>query len=193
MEGFATDGDDKYFGAQKSLIGFGTSVDWNGFTLYADLFAELRASQDFLHMLQKIKWRAFNQKNDLSFGMFPINSTYLKILLADDYVSRETYGLTYGDVESKDRAQDKMECKVMLKLCSWDLIEGLKVVAGSDGLQQYLRLLTMLHDACMLNKSEITLEIRLYNLIYVVSFCRRWKSFVLNRGGKASNFLSPNS
>ena len=193
VEGFASDGDEKYFGAQKSLIEFGKPFLWFQYTLNGNPHSYYGAAQDYLHMLQKIRWRAFDQACDLSFNNFPINSSFLKILLCDDTVSRETFGLTHGDVENKDKSNDKMNCKVTLKLCSWKLIEGLRMVQGSDGLQQYLRLMTMLHEAYILDESKITLEMRLFNIIYVVSFCRRWKSFVIKSKGKAANFLTPNA
>ena len=101
--------------------------------------------------------------------------------------------MTFGDIENKDKSNDKMNCAVTLKLCDWKIIEGLKMVEGSEGLQQYLKLLTMLHQACVLDESKVTLKNRLYNLIYVASFCRRWKQFLLENGGKPGNFITLNA
>ena len=192
-EGFATDGDETYFSAQKSFIGFGQTVDWNGFTLVASPYTEIGMVQDFIHMLQKIRLRPFDQACDLNFNGIPINSSFLKILLIDPLVSKETFGLTLSDVKNKDKSNDKMNCAVTLKLCDWKVIEGLRMVEGSSGLQQYLKLMTLLHEACILDETKINLKTRLFNLIYVVSFCRRWKQFLMENGGKPNNFLTRNA
>lgn len=193
VEGFSSDGDEKYFGAQKSLIEFGNLQEWHGMKLYGNPKSQCGASQDFLHMLQKFRWRAFDSHYELKLNNKVINASFLKMLIQHEDVSRETFGISLRELENKDKSNDKMNCKVTLKLCSWKIIDALVDVPGSEGLQQYLKLLTMLHDACMLDETEINIQLRLFNLSYVASFIRRWKTFNVESGGKALNFITPNA
>ena len=98
---------------------------WHGFTLAASPYSEIGMVQDYIHMLQKIRLRPFDQACDLNFNGFPIDSSVLKILLMDPLVSKESFGLTLSDVENKDKSNDKMNCAVTLKLCDWKVIEDM--------------------------------------------------------------------
>ena len=193
VEGFSSDGDEKYFGAQKSFIEFGKLFDWHGFKMYGNPESVFGASQDFLHMLQRFRWRAFDNRCELRLNNAPINSSFLKSLLKMDNVSRESFGISMCDLVNKDKSHDKMNCDVTLKLCQWKIIDALGDVPGSGGLRQYLKLMAMMHDACILDETAIDIKFRLYNLVYVVSFIRRWKSFIRETGGKAFNFITPNA
>jgi hypothetical protein len=195
IDSVASDGDERSMGAQKALISYGHIEIWHGAKLYGDSLSETGAVQDYVHMLNKLRWRIFNENADLVIGDFEVNIKYLCQLLSRPDVSFDTFKLTMRELEVKNMMRDKMSYEITCKLMNPKIIFALEEhVHGGLGLAHYLRMMMLLRDACVLDETEITVEQRIMNMIYVSSCLRRWRQDIIEKSYlKASNFISTNS
>lgn len=189
----AADGDSRYLKAQKHITSFGLKkVDWHGFTLYADPESKLGAMQDGCHLVNKLKMRLSNPAASLFPGtkiatLSDITSFYYDKKLK---LSIDDHGLVDDDIKNSDHTRDKMNLAGTLRICSPKVIECLKKVPGSEGTQEYVRLMLMLKEALIDTETEGSTII--YNMIYVCSFFRRWRQFLIDSGYGASHFVTAN-
>lgn len=193
VRGLASDGDGRYLKAQKHITSFGLKkVNWYGFTLYGDPNSDVGAIQDACHLINKMKMRLSNPAASLFPGtkiatLNDITSFFydkkLKLTIDD-------HGLVEGDIKNSDHTRDKMNLAGTLRICSPKVLECLKKVPGSEGTQQYVRMMIMLKEA-LIDKETDGFTI-IYNIIYVASFFRRWRQYLIDSCSGASHFVTAN-
>lgn len=117
-----------------------------------------------------------------------VSINHLRFLLYE--FSKSEHNLKKRDVFNVDI----QNFESVLKICDPKVIRLLKEnVPGSEGTQQYLRLMYMSLYAVL--QEELSVENRLYYLWYTVFFLRIWRSWILKHDEYtvANNFLTLNN
>jgi hypothetical protein len=166
-------------------------VNFYGFTIYADP-NQFGAAQDHVHLIGKLRMKLFDTANSTVIGTQPATVNQLQILVKDKRFTREDHGLTICDVANKDKTKDKMDKHATSRISSEKVLNCLEQIPGAEGTAAYIKLMLYLDEALLCPKT--TLEDRLWCMIYVASFLRRWRHHVhLSPNAQSSNFITPNA
>lgn len=192
MTCLCADGAGPYFACHKCLSRFGKVVDFFGFKLFADPSNEvIGAMQDPIHLLQKMKMRLIQTGVDIWMGKYLVTNNHVQSVLKGKKFTLVDHGLSWGDVQNSDKTRDKMNFGSTNKLLKLKVLECLETVEGSEGTVQFIKLMMMLKEAFM--KHETTIEMRIYNAIYCLSFLRRWRQDIVDKGLPVSSFITSNA
>lgn len=186
------DGAGPYFACHKCLARFGFISNFYGFSLFANPSEELIGSmQDPIHLLQKMKMRMTQTGVDLWMGPNLVTINHIQSVLKDEQFTQADHGLSWGDVQNSCKTRDKMNFGSTNKLLNFAVISCLEFVEGSEGTAQFIRLMIMLKEAFI--SQETPIEHRIFNVIYCLSFIRRWRQDIVNKGTRTSSFITSNA
>ena len=185
------DGDEKFLRAQKAMTNFGNENDFHGLKIYGDLNSTIAMMQDSLHLLNKEKMRICDNAVDIKFSKGIASVNLLQIMVKDNTLAKDTHGLKKSDVQNADKTRDKMNCDATARICSEKAIAEVSKIPGSEPTAQFLLLMKKTKE-CFVDEG-ISLEQRLENLAYVVTFTRKWRQQIADDGQKVEAFISSNA